>query len=381
MKTALATAPGEAALRPQVEAPRFYRPELDALRFFAFLAVFLHHGIYTFAPLLSVLGGFGLSFFFFLSAFLITELLQRERELTGTIGIRDFYVRRVLRIWPLYFGFLLFAWVLGTVFPSHHISLLFVLSYVLMLGNLYTARYGLPYTPVGYLWSISIEEQFYLLWPLLNRVLPRRALIVAVAALVPVGAAAVLLLARAGQTPAQGIWDNSLVEFQIFALGALTALGLRGRIPHFGPGLRLVLLGAGSALWLGAARFSGIDDRMPRGGFGPMLGYWAVGLGCACLLVSALGIGRQAIPRPLVYLGKISYGLYVFHQISLEVVSHLLNHTALLNSAAHHAAYGIGHVGLGLLLTGALAALSYRFYEKPFLRWKDAFTVVRSRAA
>jgi peptidoglycan/LPS O-acetylase OafA/YrhL len=92
--------------------PRYYRPELDVLRFIAFMFVFITHRndlspidparhpwLYNF----SLIGVYGVPIFFLLSAYLITELLQRERQRTGTIHIRSFYVRRILRIWPLYF--------------------------------------------------------------------------------------------------------------------------------------------------------------------------------------------------------------------------------------------------------------------------------------
>ena len=109
-------------------APRFYRPELDALRFFAFLAVYVCHSIpnssvgesaYTegagWVRLLAVIkdaGNFGVCLFFMLSAFLITELLRRELEAYRRIHVGAFYLRRVLRIWPLYFGVTI-AYVLG----------------------------------------------------------------------------------------------------------------------------------------------------------------------------------------------------------------------------------------------------------------------------
>jgi peptidoglycan/LPS O-acetylase OafA/YrhL len=85
---------------------RFYRPELDALRFFAFLAVLLHHGPTPghFLRLARAAGGYGLSMFFLLSAYLITELLLREREQSGRIAWGLFFARRALRIWPLYYA-------------------------------------------------------------------------------------------------------------------------------------------------------------------------------------------------------------------------------------------------------------------------------------
>lgn len=369
------------AVPVRVDAPSFYRPELDALRFLAFLAVFIHHAVYNFSPLLSVCGGFGLSLFFFLSAFLITELLQREIAVTGSVRIRDFYIRRVLRIWPLYFLAIIGAVIASIILPCYRISPGFVLSYLFLLGNLYIARFGFPTTIVSYLWSISVEEQFYLLWPILNRQLPRKALAIAAIALMPVGSAAVLTLAFLKATPAIGIWTSSFVQVQTFALGALTALALHGRIPRIPLHFRAALAIAGALLWAAAARFSGIDDRVPRDGRGPMLGYWAVGLGCLSLLISVLGLDKRMIPRSIVYLGKISYGLYVYHQLSLEATAYLLDRFQATNSSTHHALYGVGHALLGLCLTVTLAAASYRYFEKPFLRLKERFAVIRSRAA
>src|SRR3954463_14084740 len=99
----------------------FYRPELDALRFFAFFAVFVHHTLphdptkYAaqhlpgFLAVVAGAGAFGVDLFFLLSAYLITSLLLRERRQTGKIAVRAFYLRRILRIWPLYFFALLVA--------------------------------------------------------------------------------------------------------------------------------------------------------------------------------------------------------------------------------------------------------------------------------
>lgn len=360
---------------------RFYRPELDMLRFFAFLAVFVHHGIYNVFPILSICGGFGLCFFFFLSAFLITELLQRELELTGTVAIRDFYIRRILRIWPLYFGVLLCSVLFGLAFSSYRLPTLFVLSYIFMLGNLYIGHFGFPTTFIGYLWSISIEEQFYLLWPFLNRKLTRRALTLAVGTLVPIGSVTVLCLAWMGETPAQGIWTNSLVQIQVFAFGALTGLALNGTVPKLMLRWRLILIVIGCALWGAVAALSGIDARTAHSGWGPMVGYWGVGAGCLCFLLSALGVDQKLLPSGLVYLGKISYGLYVFHQVSLELASNLLNRIEGMDSSGHHTVFGVAHLALGMLFTVIISAISYRYFEKTFLRWKDKFTVVRSRLA
>src|SRR5271167_1278609 len=106
-------------------APNFYRPELDGLRFFAFFAVYLNHtmsfgeqGHHRHMPdalgnalgTIGVAGAFGVDLFFVLSAYLLTELLVREGVARGTVDVRAFYLRRILRIWPLYFFFLALAY-------------------------------------------------------------------------------------------------------------------------------------------------------------------------------------------------------------------------------------------------------------------------------
>ncbi|MBV8729460.1 MAG: acyltransferase [Acidobacteriia bacterium] len=145
---------------------RFYRPELDGLRFFAFFCVLLRHGapIPTFAgPLIQQCGSFGLSLFFFLSAFLITELLIRERENTGTVHLKAFYIRRILRIWPLYYVAVALAVIVGRIWPDPFWIGKFRLFSMLFFFMNWVPQimYG-PFTP---LWSISVEEQFYAIWP------------------------------------------------------------------------------------------------------------------------------------------------------------------------------------------------------------------------
>src|ERR1700690_2343892 len=128
--------PTEDAVKPQASSPasspaRFYRPELDALRFFAFLAVFVYHTSPSDPPYYSArhipcaylvaaashAGAFGVDLFFLLSAYLITELLLRERDECGQVHLDSFYVRRILRIWPLYFLGILIAVLVSLVDP------------------------------------------------------------------------------------------------------------------------------------------------------------------------------------------------------------------------------------------------------------------------
>src|SRR5215467_3640185 len=166
-------------------AERFYRPELDALRFFAFLGVFIFHAaprtmdFYNAAGyphwlsslLISVFGAgaYGVDLFFALSAYLITSLLLRERAATGALDLRGFYVRRILRIWPLYLAFVVFAAVMAVAIPGQQLPLRYVVGFCLLSGNWVYVFCGLPASFAIPLWTVSIEEQFYLAWPLALR--------------------------------------------------------------------------------------------------------------------------------------------------------------------------------------------------------------------
>ena len=164
---------------------RFYHPELDVLRFFAFLMVFLHHafphdprfwttlGVPSFLAHIvagiGATGAFGVSVFFVLSSYLITELLLREKDLMGTLDVRSFYIRRILRIWPLYFAFLALAVVLQWIVPGQHVTLRAGLWFSLLAGNWFIVFHGFPSSVIFPLWSVSIEEQFYITWPAIVR--------------------------------------------------------------------------------------------------------------------------------------------------------------------------------------------------------------------
>jgi len=349
------------------------------LRFVAFLAVFVRHSSYNAWPIISRAGAYGLSLFFLLSGFLITELLQREKAFTGTISFRNFYIRRALRIWPLYYGFLLLALGLGAAIPSYRTQPGYLISFAFMVGNLYVARNGTPNGPIVTLWSISVEEQFYLFWPLLTRLCGLRTLRAIALCVFPISWATIIVLSAHHDSPTVGIWTNSFVEFEFFACGVLLSLGFNGSIPTVPIGGRIALLAAGIGLWLAAARWAGINDIEPASALGLVIGYFGVCVGCVALFLGVYGIRQSWLPGPLLYLGRISYGLYVFHKPCLDLATWLLDYDRIAHSQVAHVIYGIGHIALALIFTVVAAALSYRYCEAPFLSVKKKFSIVRSR--
>jgi len=383
--------------RAKVERSRFYRPELDILRFFAFLAVFFHHSLPGFelthhsGPILFLLhvenslkeaGGFGVCLFFLLSAYLITELLERERRNVGSIHVRSFYARRILRIWPLYFLFLFGAVLLGLAVHSYRVEPHRIWAFLLLAGNWYVASTSCGGSPIAPLWSISVEEQFYLSWPWIAK--GGRSLMFWLSlTLLPIAWLTLFGMSH-GTSPNRTIWVNSFVQFQFFAFGALLALGFKSRLPQLKPILRVALVSGGVFSWIIVSGIFRIKDDLASP-TGPCLiaGYTVVALGCILLFVGFLG-ARIPFSSPLAYLGKISYGLYVFHMLAIDLAWKVFASNAHSELGAAGTTWKLGVRFLeiqvvAMFITILLASISYRVLERPFLRLKGRFTFVKSR--
>ena len=364
--------------------PAFYRPELDALRFFAFFSVFLFHALYQpaeyfaqrhlplwFARVLSGLlgtGGRGVDLFFVLSAYLITELLLREKEATGSLDVKSFYLRRILRIWPLYYFFVPLAAFVPFLNPQGAFSLRYVIPFLLLAGNWSTIAFGPTGSVAEPLWSVSVEEQFYLAWPPIVARLSNRG--IAIAAVIMVGVAnltrfIVLALHNTGWQ----IWANTLTHLDAMAGGILLAVLLRGRVPQTRFWLRTGLIVAG----ITAVLITGYFDEQHVGvsRTGVLVGYPLIALSCTVIVFAVIGMQLRA--RPLRYLGKISYGLYVYHLTCIRITGQVL-------LPFRWGTFGIGlRAVVALGITIVVAAVSYRFLETPFLNLKRRFTHIDSR--
>ena len=394
LKTPAASDAGAASLQaPQDAAARFYRPELDVLRFIAFTFVFVAHRndlapfgrtAHPWLYAIAQIGVYGVPVFFLLSAFLITELLERERRLTGGINARAFYVRRILRIWPLYFLVFAALALLNNFMPGAGVdSATKWLFFLLFAGNWYITFNGWIEYPVNPMWSLSVEEQFYITIPFLAR-LGRRTLIAVNLAVLAVSYGVIVYYAR-GFTPTSGFsgqWTNSFVQFQFFAAGMLLALLLRGRQPNFHIVTRVGVFAIAVTAWLIAFLVFGIKADYPRSGVAQSLAGWPLVLGGAALmLVSMLGTPRRFLPGPLIYLGRISYGLYLIHIFFFWLVYDQFKPWMTQASDEMGLAAWRDHIGMLIAFIASVffASLLYHFFEKPFLRLKRRFTFVRSR--
>lgn len=375
-----------------MNSTRFYRPELDALRFFAFLGVFTFHVIprdpswysqHRFLPqmLVSPLcavagsGAFGVDLFFVLSAYLITVLLLRERDLRGSIDISAFYARRILRIWPLYFFFIAVAAIVPLWDPGQRLEWPYIAGYLLLAGNWVDAWKGLPASITIPLWSISIEEQFYLLWPLIVRRVSRAHMKYAIASLLCLGLLSRILLVAAHVKGVRVEYDT-FARIDPIALGICLAVVLRERSVKLSLAGRIALLSLCLAMWFGVSAHAGLfAPRSLAPVMGTLLGRPTVAIAAAGLLIAFIGApdyGAKVLVHPvLTYLGKISYGLYVYHMAGLLLARHIFT----ANTAASY----LGYATFGLLFTLLFSMASYRWLEAPFLRLKDRFAVVHAR--
>ncbi len=367
-----------------------YFRELDGLRFIAVLLVFVHHAGPLFdEPATGVIGvirqggWIGVDLFFALSGYLITRILVREWAKFGAVHLKAFWIRRILRIWPLYFFALFLGFavlpltsLLPPAFGSRiHLGLLarHGPAMGLFLGNVSVSLFGYPDQPfLAPLWSISVEEQFYFLWPVVLAFLPmRRAVVVAAAGLI-VAPVVRYLLVELLHPDYLVIYVNTLARADVILIGCLGGL-----IAELAPQVLLKLKGVATVaiLILSVGVLGGVMARFEVGDVRAPLStalWYSVLAGAAGFTVAGLVNSPELVRSivgspPMAWLGRVSYGLYVYHRLAIAVVQ-----------------TGLGwHGGIAIVTAFALtvltAATSYYFLERPFLQLKRRWTRVATR--
>ncbi len=343
---------------------RRHMPALDGLRGLAIAAVVLYHcqALLNFPAVRGVVawGWAGVNLFFVLSGFLITGILLDSREKPHYF--KNFYGRRLLRIWPVYVLLLLVYYLgLPLVFRDFHalgqIRTAPWLLYVLLVQNLSTMPLPGPLVPT---WSLAIEEQFYLLWAPAVRLLRHRGLLVALAIVFITSP----LVRMSGIF--RGIPTHTLMHLDGLALGSLLALALRlwptsARRWRLIAGVLLTISLAGAVAVAYNRTLAFIDT------------YLALGFG-GLLLLSVLGpdatlLKRALTWRPLRFLGKISYGLYMFHILCFVAMGSLDRH--LLNKGPWG---GLALLCVRLVVAVGFATLLWYGFESRILRLKRHFS-------
>ncbi len=377
----------------EVTAPenRAFYPALDGLRALAFLMVFATH--YLSLPW----GWGGVNFFFVLSGFLITGILYDTKD--APHRARNFYMRRTLRIFPLYYAVLLAAvllwpmahwlwnwkWLLWAAYLGNfaHFSPMPAGSPAQQLGDFQLNGFILGHRLVlylGHFWSLCIEEQFYLVWPwIVFWLRDRRKLLWICGLALPIGV--VLRILSQVYLPPWMVAENVLSRFtplscDALLVGGFIALLLRG--PH-----KAALLRAASwalppyliacALWLLLwRRLHSQAGSYPYPNWTETFGFTVLDILGVLLMMNALQPGnwvyRALHLRPLRWAGRISYGAYVLHDIPHQSIWRF----AGLIWPSHERRTGIA---LALVWTYGAAWLSFRFLESPFLNLKERWTL------
>ena len=322
------------------------RRELDGIRGIAIALVVVFHAL-TPTAIFQGGGTVGVQLFFVLSGFLITSILADEWRSTGRIGLGGFYRARLRRLMPALAVFLaafaLWAFVTGT---SRLVPVAVAATYV----SNWARVAGVDLAEVGHTWSLAVEEQFYLVWPLLL-LLVLRTKVPAVA----VAVAAVALIAwRIVLTNPDVTWDriDYATDVNASALLAGAAIALIG-VPTLRHG-RLLGVGAIAVLLLLSVTQSGIpwSNAVVLVSVGFPLAIVASG----ALIVAGLNTRSEWLgARPLVFLGAISYGLYLWH-------------TGLNSVLADDYGWGVGPRLLLVPLSIVIAWASLRWVEAPFRR-------------
>lgn len=374
----------------------FYLPSLDGLRFFAFFFVFLHHSLQTITsnnPFLDFLliafkknGWVGVDLFFILSGFLITLLLLKEREKNGKFSFKNFYIRRSLRIWPLYFLALIFGYFINPLIFKQLFNQDFFIQrniqeyfsqlpfYFTFLGNWAVFKYNYSSFPtVSHLWTISIEEQFYLVWPIILYFLTsfKKGFIATIIIVFTALILRIYLVFLNFQHPT--IYVNTFTRMDTLVWGSLLAFMFFYRqdfLARLKPILKLPfqILAITILIYL-LYRLRFFDNIIPRNA---IFGYWLIGFFMSYFLISALNIGSSfskfLSKQYVVFLGKISYGLYVWHILAIEFSKNILGEFKFLLPI------------MAFILTIVLASISYYLYEIQFLKLKKQFTSVKARS-
>lgn len=365
---------------------KIYFPGLNGIRFIAALLVIIDHTelfkSYLGLPTLwansysAYLGSFGVSIFFVLSGFLITYLLLEEQK-EGPIRIKHFYFRRILRIWPLYYllvllGFLVIPYLSFFQIPQYSSQMNDSLERFLLFFGL-AANVAFVYFPTvafaNILWSVAVEEQFYLFWPHVIKIKQKLLGLMLFLLLLYL----ILKFYSGNLNPKfeELVYRTRFSSMIIGGLGAYLLFYQKTLIQflyhRLVQGALLLFLVAMGIDWVDLKALTWLQDEL------------------LSLVVCGLLINIGANPKSLVnlensafsYLGKLSYGLYIYHLFAVVLVLKFLPSLFPIQDWSLWISYPL-ILGSILVLTTAVSHLSYRYFESYFLRKKVWFSTVLS---
>jgi peptidoglycan/LPS O-acetylase OafA/YrhL len=369
-------------------------PALDGIRGIAVLLVVYHNAgsaqVQATSPLMKALfythayGWVGVQLFFALSGFLITGILLDARGANRPEALRSFWVRRALRIFPLYYAVVL---LLSLVTLSRGRSADFGSPADLWWYWTYLCNWGQPrghvISVLAHFWSLAVEEQFYATWPLLVLFCTPRVTLRA-----SIGLAAVSLVLRiwlCSRGLAEATYENTFTRMDALALGAVAAVVARDPIAlrRVAPVLGWTIIGSLAVLFAMAPFTRAFNSDNP---VVQTAGYVFLSVLSAALVL--WGVVNENVPRArflqarwLRWFGKYSYGIYVLHFPFEVLLARRLG--PVINGAAASRAFFAWALHEVLVCTFAVGAalLSFRFVEQPALAWRERLLPRDSRPA
>ncbi len=317
------------------------------------------------------LAGYGVTMFFSLSGFLITYLLLLEKKKTGTIHIRSFYIRRMLRIWPLYYFYLLLVIIVLLLYKVEFAtgSLFY---YIALCANIPFIT-GAEIPLIGHFWSLGVEEQFYLFWPWVVKKSANliKVLIIFIGVFILLKTGLRLLHIKTGI-----LWPYTIIDvcrFECMAIGALGAVFFYNQ--HrlffkvaFHPFAQLMAWAAIALMLFNKFHIASFVDND------------IVAVLTVVLIVNVAANNKTLLRLdfpPFDFLGKLSYGMYVYHPLILFFSVKLINN--YFSSITDTWKY-IFLFSVVIVATIFVAWISYNFFEKRFLKVKQKFAIVPSTA-
>jgi len=353
-----------------------YHPHLDGLRALAILGILFEHFDLP-LPAMFRCGPLCVRFFFVLTGYFITLSLWRVRgEMAdsdeGYLPLGRYYLARLLRTGPPFYLSLL----LGALFGIEEVRTNFFWLATMQANN-YIAWLGYWPDAISHYWSLAVQEQFYFLWPLVVLAMPRRWFLPMMAAFIVFGLG-FRIACILENTTTLARWVTLFGCIDSFAVGALVAYLRQSQfLDKMWQSKTLLFampLAACACFFLGRALMT-----LPEGNVWLALTESVDAIFLAWVLAASLTGMQPRYARvlswsPLVYLGKISYGIYVYHVFIIVLVSPLLVPYGM--SEDHNA---FGRIVVLLALTLAVSSLSWHWLEQPFLAWKAALASGRKR--
>lgn len=351
----------------------------DAFRFFAFFKVFLLHMPIMAFPWFNFMkagGGIGVQFFFVLSGFLITYISCFEKKQTGQLNLKNFFVRRILRIWPLYYLMVFIAYSTPYLLkhfldlssssegyePQFWISALFLENYKMMITHQHA-----NVSPLSVMWSLCIEEHFYVIWGVMLFYIQIKNLPKVIATCVVIGIIARFLYYRV-HIPSIDLVSN----IDLFALGALPAylfVEKKAKLLDFVSNISIVVkLFFCFFLVVVVLIYSQAESDKWF-----ILGTTILGLLFSILLLFALPGKNQLRIKDRNLLSKMgiyTYGLYLYHTLIINLLRQVFTKVKINTNEVIEA---IAFFLLALLFTFLCSILSYHLFEKHFLKLKRYF--------